>query len=63
MRNQPTNQAMLETADRVVTWFEASYISEEQVEEITAAVPQEAVAEESGEPGDTIGSIPVGELP
>jgi hypothetical protein len=28
-----------------------------------AAVPQEPVVEEPGEPGDTIGGIPIGELP
>jgi hypothetical protein len=32
---------MLQTADRVVTWRNADYITDEQVDEIAAAVPEE----------------------
>lgn len=40
LSNNPTNDQMLETADRVVIWRNAEYLSDEQVEEIASAVPE-----------------------
>ena len=46
LANNPTNETMLETADRVVTWRNADYITDEQVDEIANVIqePSESVA-------------------
>lgn len=45
LANNPTNETMLETADRVVTWRNADYITDEQVDEIANVIqePSESV--------------------
>jgi hypothetical protein len=45
MKNNPTNEVILEAADRVVTWSTAGYVSEEQIEVIANAVPEVAEPE------------------
>lgn len=45
LTNNPTNETMLETADRVVNWRNADYITDEQVDEIANVIqePSESV--------------------
>jgi hypothetical protein len=45
LANNPSNETMLSTADRVVTWRNADYITDEQVDEIANVIqePQEPV--------------------
>ena len=50
LSNNPTNEQMLETADRVALWRNADYISDAQVDEIAAAMPEEPVEAEEPEP-------------
>ena len=40
LTNNPTNDEMLSTADRVVNWRNAEYISDEQVDEIANVIPE-----------------------
>lgn len=40
LTNNPTNDDLLQTADRVVLWSNAGYISEQQVEDIASALPE-----------------------
>lgn len=46
LTRNPTNDELLQVADRVVLWSNANYISESQVDEIAAAMPEEPVAVE-----------------
>ena len=47
LTNNPTNETMLETADRVVTWRNADYISDEQVDEIASVIQEPSEGAES----------------
>ena len=49
LTRNPTNDELLQVADRVVLWSNANYISEQQVDEIAAAMPDEPVAVEGAE--------------
>ena len=40
LTNNPTNDEMLSTADRVVNWRNADYITDEQVDEIANVIPE-----------------------
>lgn len=46
LTRNPTNDELLQVADRVVLWSNANYITEQQVDEIAAAMPEEPVAVE-----------------
>ena len=48
LTRNPTNDELLQVADRVVLWSNANYISESQVDEIAAAVPEEPESVEGG---------------
>jgi len=48
LTHNPTNDELLQTADRVILWRNADYITDAQVEEIAAVMPEES--EESSEP-------------
>lgn len=60
LTRNPSNDDLLQVADRVVLWSNANYISEQQVDEIASAVPEQfevpeessTVSEESEEPAD-----------
>lgn len=41
LTRNPTNDELLQVADRVVLWSNANYITEQQVDEIAAAMPDE----------------------
>ena len=47
LANNPTNDQMLETADRVVTWRNADYITDAQVDEIASVIQEPSEAPES----------------
>ena len=47
LTNNPTNETMLSTADRVVTWRNADYITDEQVDEIANVIPEPSESVES----------------
>lgn len=55
LTNNPTNETMLETVDRVVTWRNADYITDEQVDEIANVIqePSESVDEAEPAQGST----------
>ena len=66
LANNPTNDEMLSTVDRVVNWRNADYINDEQVDEIASAIqePSEPFAsvdetepEEMSTPTDTAPEI------
>ena len=40
LTHNPTNEVLLQTADRVVLWRNADYITDAQVEEIAAVMPE-----------------------
>ena len=39
--NNPSNETLLETADRVIVWHNANYINDEQIEELVSILPVE----------------------
>lgn len=49
LTRNPTNDELLQVADRVVLWSNANYITEQQVDEIAAAVPDEPESVDEGE--------------
>ena len=56
LANNPTNDQMLETADRVIAWRNADYITDEQVDEITSVIQEPsdpAESEQADEPAQT----------
>ena len=49
LTRNPTNDELLQVADRVVLWSNANYITEQQVDEIAAAMPEEPASVDDGE--------------
>lgn len=49
LTRNPTNDELLQVADRVVLWSNANYISEQQVDEIAAAMPDEPASVDDSE--------------
>lgn len=50
LTHNPTNDELLQTADRVILWRNADYITDAQVEEIAAVMPEEVAESPEPEP-------------
>lgn len=50
LTHNPTNEELLQTADRVILWRNADYITDAQVDEIASVMPEEAAETPEQEP-------------